>query len=182
MHFETFPFVDLLIGRHALSRANLASALADEGDETLIQEIRHQHTSAMPLTPLGLMQSKRKGTFLLKNGLAPLDFYYTSRYLRAIETVQMMGIPNSRWTSDPRLNERDWGPMDQISSRERGERWPTWKAEKEANPHEWKPVEGESIRETRDRALSLLKEASHLFPRKRGMLVAHGETNQYVTS
>lgn len=176
MHLDVFPFENLLVGRHARSWANLASARASEGDHSLIEQFRHQHTSTMALDPEGVKQAERKGNFLKSNGLIPGAFLVTSRYTRAIETVRHMdvGIP---WEEDDRLNERDWGPMDQISSAERTQRWPMWKTYKEANPHEWEPVEGESIRQVRLRAASLLAELGTRFPRQSGCIVAHGETN-----
>ncbi len=176
MHFETFPFASLLVGRHGRSWANLAAARATLGDHSLIEKFRHEHTSVMELDPEGVAQAKRKGVFLKRHGLLPCDFHATSRYVRAIATATHMDA-EQEWHKDERLNERNWGPMDQISSTERTQRWPTWKIEKETDPHEWTPVEGESIREVRLRVLRLLHELGERFPRKRGCIVAHGETN-----
>ncbi|MBP9669651.1 MAG: histidine phosphatase family protein [Candidatus Pacebacteria bacterium] len=176
MHLNVFPFESLLVGRHGRSWANLASARAALGDHSLIDKFRHQHTSVMELDPEGEVQAKRKGVFLKRHGLVPCTFHACSKYRRAIATAQHMNVAQL-WQEDARLNERDWGPMDQISSAERTRLWPSWKTDKEADPHEWRPILGESIREVRLRVLQLLHELGQQFPKERGCIVAHGETN-----
>jgi broad specificity phosphatase PhoE len=70
--------------------------------------------------------------------------------------------------------------MDQISSRERTVRWPTWKRDKEASPYEWRPHGGETLQEKQRSSHTALHELSELFVGKRGVIVAHGETNLVI--
>jgi broad specificity phosphatase PhoE len=127
-----------------------------------------------------VQQSIKKGAWMKEAVEGSLDFYVTSEYLRAIQTGHYMTLPFSEWKRDARFNERDWGPMDQISSRERTERWPTWKRDKEANPHGWRPHEGETLAEKQRAVHQGLRDLSEQHPRKRGIIVAHGETNLVV--
>lgn len=180
MYLGRFTFTELFVGRHAESMANLASIRAHEGDETLIEELRHLHTKDVPLSTKGVQQSIRKGAWFTDQAPHLFDFYVTSEYLRAIQTGLYMALPGSVWTRDARLNERNWGPMDQISSRERTVRWPTWKRDKEANPYDWRPHDGETLREKQKSAYVALHELSEHFPGKRGVIVAHGETNLVI--
>ena len=178
MHLKDFGFSELVIGRHALSQANHAMALAKKGDETHLDAIRHLHTSEVGLSEEGVQQGIFKGLWLIEYQMTPFDFYATSKYKRAIETTHYMGLPDARWVQDARLNERDWGPMDQISKRERLERWPTSKENKNKDPFDWIPeAGGESIRDKTLHAHSLLLELQKLYPKKRGIIVAHGETS-----
>ncbi len=178
MYLDTFTFTDLFVGRHGQSMANLASDLAHKGDEALVEKIRHLHTSQVPLSPEGVAQSVRKGKRLIPEvGMSRLSFYVTSAYVRAIETGFHMSLPGAEWKHDPRINERDWGPMDQISPRERTERWPGWKLAKETDPYRWRPVHGETLEEKQRAAHLTLVELSELHADTAGVIVAHGETN-----
>ncbi len=178
MYLEEFGFSELVIGRHAYSQANRAIEFAKKGDETHVDAIRHLHTAEVGLAEEGVEQSVRKGRWLVLNGMAPFDFYATSRYKRAIETTVHMALPGACWVQDARLNERDWGPMDQISPRERHERWPLSKENKNKDPFHWVPEGGgESIRDKVLQAKSLLREWQSSHFGKRGIFVGHGETN-----
>lgn len=66
--------------------------------------------------------------------------------------------------------------MDQISNRERTERWPTWEEDRAADPFHWRPEQGESLREVALRARSFLSEISSNYVGSRLYLQSHGET------
>jgi broad specificity phosphatase PhoE len=51
------------------------------------------------------------------------DRYYTSEYVRAMETAALLDLPNARWYTEIVLRERDKGPLDNTSIIERNEKW-----------------------------------------------------------
>lgn len=172
-----FTFHELFFGRHAQSQANLAMQLAYEGDERLMEEIRHQHTSAVTLTPLGIQQAQMKGEYLHRENLLPCDVHLVSPYARTVETALYMA-PGADWSTDARLQEREWGPMDQISWRERTERWPTWATDRKADPFNWRPENGETLHEVALRVRDLLCEHGQRGTGQRIYLQSHGETGR----
>ncbi len=89
MHLANFTFQELFIGRHGLSLANLAIVLAKNGDESMVNTIRHLHTSEIDLAPVGFEQSIRKGHWLKTKKHVPFDFHYVSRYRRAVQTAAL---------------------------------------------------------------------------------------------
>lgn len=113
---EMFTFAEVLFGRHAQSQANLAQLLAAEGDERLVEAIRHQPTSGVALSPLGIRQAKAKGKYLHREGLLPCDVHFVSPYARTVETTVHMEI-DAVWITESRLQERDWGDGSDFESR-----------------------------------------------------------------
>jgi hypothetical protein len=51
------------------------------------------------------------------------DRYYTSEYVRAMETAALLDLPGARWYTEIVLRERDKGPLDNTSIIERNEKW-----------------------------------------------------------
>ena len=122
----TLP-IDLVLVRHGQSEGNLAKRRSEAGDHSAFtKEFRRRHSASFRLTIKGREQAQQAGEFLRKEftgeGIA-FDRYYTSDYLRAMETAGGLELPNASWYRDFYLTERDWGDLDHFPQSEREERF-----------------------------------------------------------
>ncbi len=177
MYLPDFNFETTLVGRHGVSIHNLAWELAEKGDKSLLHAISDIANADVQLADEGRRQATRKGIWLRQNRLDTFDFYATSKFRRAIQTAELMLLPNANWIQDERLNERDWGLMSTISSHEVRKRWPTFVAERARNALDCRPVNGQTLREKVELVHSFLHDMSLRFEGKSGIIVAHRDTN-----
>jgi phosphohistidine phosphatase SixA len=61
------------------------------------------------LTDKGIKQAKVTGEWIRENIGDQFDRYYTSEYVRAMETGAHLGLPNAKWYTEIVLRERDKG-------------------------------------------------------------------------
>lgn len=114
----------LTLVRHGESEGNVASWQSEAGNHThYTPEFLARHSSSWRLTPRGIEQAKAAGEWLRQNNSSTFDRYYTSEYLRAVETAAHLGLVDTRWQVDFRLRERDYGFMDVLSQTDREERY-----------------------------------------------------------
>ena len=71
--------------------------------------------------------------------------YYSSEYLRAMETAALLNIEDSKWFAEMFLRERDWGLMDLLSQEERKARFKEELESRERDRFFWSPPGGESL-------------------------------------
>jgi len=60
-------------------------------------EFKKKHSSTYRLTDKGVEQAKVTGAWIRENIGDTFDRYYTSEYVRAMETAAYLGLPNARW-------------------------------------------------------------------------------------
>ena len=120
--------LDLVLVRHGQSEANVvqkrekeidaAVANGESGVEPLPEavEIFARHDSHQRLTGTGRDQAARAGAWLAENALRPGAFTgrFVSPYNRTLETAVLLD-PETTWTPDARLVERDWGGKPSLS-------------------------------------------------------------------
>lgn len=103
-------------------------------------EFRRKHSSSYRLTDKGIMQAKLAGMqtnheserggnlihvigqWILEHTGGVFDRYYTSEYVRAMETASLLELPNAQWYTEIVLRERDKGHLDNVSWMEKNER------------------------------------------------------------
>jgi len=99
--------VDLVLVRHGESEGNIVKA---RGDTSVWNgEFGGRHTSKYRLTDRGRLQAQQAGAWLRAEFGSTFDVFFTSEYVRAIETAAHLGIPGAIWTLDRYLRERDNG-------------------------------------------------------------------------
>nr|PIL97537.1 phosphoglycerate mutase family protein [Toxoplasma gondii COUG] len=167
--------VDLVLVRHGQSEGNLAQRLcrqqqqnadtlagsndplsastssvrdkasADLGMGVWSKEFRERHNSLYRLTDKGRMQAAVAGRWIRSHVATLFDKYFTSEYVRAMETAAMLSLPSARWATEMYLRERDRGILANKPHHERHEQHPEEMRRKERDAFYWQPSGGESI-------------------------------------
>jgi NAD+ kinase len=168
--------LELVLVRHGQSEGNLAQARSKKGDlSSYTPEFKAKHSSAYRLTDQGVMQAKAAGEWIKENIGDSFDRYYTSEYVRAMETAALLDLPQAKWYTEIVLRERDKGHMDNISWTEKNERFGHEMELRKRDSFFWAPPGGESIAQVCIRVdhtfNTLRKECSS----KRVIIVCHGE-------
>ena len=174
----TLP-IDLVLVRHGQSEGNLAKRRSEAGDHSAFtKEFRRRHSASFRLTIKGREQAQQAGEFLRKEftgeGIA-FDRYYTSDYLRAMETAGGLELPNASWYRDFYLTERDWGELDIYPEDERERKFMVELRRRKVEPFFWKPPNGESFAELSLRIDRVLHTLHRECSDKRVIIVCHGE-------
>lgn len=168
--------MNLVLVRHGQSEGNVAVKAAKAGDDqhVLHPEFRKRHSSLWRLTNKGIEEARTTGQWLKENGLAHFDRYYTSAYLRAMETASYLELPDAKWYIEARLREREWGQEDLVSSEER-KLLQESAFQKQENPYYWKPLNGESMADACMRVRDLMETLHRETDEKQVIVVCHGE-------
>jgi broad specificity phosphatase PhoE len=168
--------IDLVLVRHGQSEGNVAVHASKAGDDSHMNhpEFRARHSSWWRLTDLGIEQARLAGEWIRTNLGGDFDRYYSSAYLRAMETAANLELPNARWYVDPNLRERERGKEDLLSASER-EMHAQSAAERKNAPLYWRPLNGESIADTCTRVRSLCETLHRETSDGRVIVVCHGE-------
>jgi NAD+ kinase len=141
----TMP-LDLVLVRHGESEGNVAFGHSRRGDSRhFTPEFLSRHSSRWRLTPRGEEQARAAGDWLRRHVSHAFDRYYTSEYLRSIETAALMGFDDATWFCEFYLRERDWGVFDLMSFQERRERYADDMRRRELDTFFWAPPNGESM-------------------------------------
>jgi broad specificity phosphatase PhoE len=167
--------LDVVLVRHGESEGNEAVRRERAGDDSMLERLRDRHSSFWRLTDEGIAQAERSGAWLRRAYPDGFDRYYSSEYVRAMETAARLRLPGAEWTLHPALRERSWGTLDRLTERERAEHYAAELADKAKSPFYWRPPNGESIAEVSARLLGLLDRLRRDCSSGRALLVCHGE-------
>lgn len=171
--------IDLVLVRHGQSEGNLAKRRSEKGDHSAFtEEFRNRHTASFRLSDLGREQARKAGAFVYWEhviGDSAFDRYYTSTYLRAMETAALMNLPQATWLTDTYLTERNWGDLDALPENERQERFGEMLKRREAEPFFTAPLNGESFNDLCLRVDRFLFTLHRECSDKRVIVVCHGE-------
>jgi broad specificity phosphatase PhoE len=167
--------LDVVLVRHGESEGYEAVRRERAGDPSLLMRLRERHSSFWRLTEQGIAQAERSGAWLREAFPDGFDRYYTSEYVRAMETAARLSLPRAEWVLHPALRERSWGDLDRLTEHERHERYAAELSDKAMSPFYWRPPNGESIAEVSARLLGLLDRLRRECSSGRALLVCHGE-------
>ncbi len=168
---------DLVFVRHGESEGNIAFKNSREGGGSYFtEEFLLRHNSDWRLTDKGIEQAKIAGQWIQENmDSKKIDKYYTSEYLRAMETAGYMNLTDANWFSNFYLRERDFGDLDYYSSSERELIFKRDLEYKKSNDFFWIPPNGESMAQLCLRADRFLDTLHRECSDKQIVVVCHGD-------
>lgn len=138
---------NIIIVRHGMSEHNLARIRSTKGDDSdWDTNYANKHTYKYRLTDIGIEQSQRCGEFIRENICENFDCYFTSEYIRTVETSYYLNFKDADWQIDFTIRERDKGLFSGITEKQKK----LYKSElKRKNKDEfyWSPIGGESVAE-----------------------------------
>lgn len=173
----TLP-LDLVLIRHGQSEGNAAKRLSEKGDDTGYAALKDRHTRSYRLSQKGREQAKQAGEWLkheFYDSGKGFDRYFTSEYVRAMETAALLGLLNASWYRNFYLTERDWGDLELLTEVERHERFGDAMRMRKIEPFFWRPPNGESFAELCLRLDRVLQTLHREHSNMRVLLVCHGE-------
>eukprot|EP01132_Coremiostelium_polycephalum_P004533 gene4533-5649_t len=167
---------ELVLVRHGQSEGNEAQSRSKRGDlSAYTPEFKRKHSSTYRLTDKGILQAKIAGKWVKENIAEIFDRYYTSEYVRAMETASLLELPNSKWLTEIQLRERDKGKMDNISWTEKNANFGHEMELRKRDSFFWAPPGGESIAQICVRVEHTFNTLRRECANKRVIIVAHGE-------
>ena len=174
--FQKVLPIDFFLFRHGESEGNRANALSRQNDDhCFTKEFRERPSSTWRLTEKGMDQARAAGQWFLQNVKIKISRFYSSEYVRAMQTAGLLGIPNARWSTKILMRERDRGLQDVLPQKELQERFPHSSEWKERDPYLWTPEGGENIGSVELRFRLVLDTLSREAGRKAVLVVCHGE-------
>lgn len=160
------PVLDTLASEEAGASQSAASVWSPE--------FRSRHNSLYRLTDRGRRQASIAGAWIRKNVGALFDKYFTSEYVRAMETAAMLGLPSARWATEIYLRERDRGILANKTHAERHSMHPDEMQRKERDAFYWQPSGGESIANLCLRVDRVMENLAESCSGLRVIIVCHG--------
>eukprot|EP00027_Filamoeba_sp_ATCC50430_P007973 CAMPEP_0168547362 /NCGR_PEP_ID=MMETSP0413-20121227/3993_1 /TAXON_ID=136452 /ORGANISM="Filamoeba nolandi, Strain NC-AS-23-1" /LENGTH=391 /DNA_ID=CAMNT_0008577605 /DNA_START=63 /DNA_END=1238 /DNA_ORIENTATION=+ len=172
---DAWPF-ELILVRHGQSEGNEAVARSKRGDlSAYTPEFRKKHSSSYRLTDKGIEQAKVAGKWIRENIGDRFDRYYTSEYVRAMESASLLGLPDAKWYTEIVLRERDKGLLDNVSWIERKEKYNDEMERRKRDSFFWCPPGGESLAHICMRIDHTFNTLRRECSNKRVIIVCHGE-------
>jgi NAD+ kinase len=173
---DELPY-ELVLVRHGESEGNLAQSRSKQGDmSAYTPEFRKKHSSSYRLTDKGIMQAKLAGQWIRQHTYGGrFDRYYTSEYVRAMETASLLDLPDAQWYTEIVLRERDKGHLDNVAWSEKNERFSHEMALRKRDSFFWAPPGGESIAQICVRVDHTFNTMRRECSNKRVIIVCHGE-------
>jgi broad specificity phosphatase PhoE len=169
-----FP-AEVVLVRHGQCTGNAADRASYLGDHSLFDSvIRGQKSHLWPLTQLGIEQSISAGDWIRKNIASSFDRYFTSDYVRSIETSDHFGFENSQWEREILLREREWGGAENLPYSERNPLFQEFGISISEDSKHWKPPHGESLATVTEKVKMFLEKMRTNTPGKKILLVSHG--------
>lgn len=166
----------LVLVRHGESEGNVAHRFSRQGDDRwMTPEFKARHSSQYRLTQRGWEQARAAGEWIRANIAEHFDAYYTSEYLRAMETSHGLNFPGVEWEASKYLREREMGRFDALSFTEREERYREAVADRERDAYYWVPPDGESMAALCLRMEKVLDTLHRETAGQRVLIVAHGD-------
>lgn len=171
----TMP-IDLVLVRHGNSEGNIAvkRSLHHGDDSHYTTDFMKRPSSNWRLSNKGKREAQQAGQWLNKH-IPSFDRFYTSTYLRAMETAGLLGLQGARWRREFYLRERDRGLLDVIPYSERILRFAVESEHMERNSLFFAPPGGESIASVCMRIDRVLNTLHRECANKRVIIVCHGE-------
>jgi len=164
--------VDLVLVRHGESVGNAAIKMAKSGEE--VAPAHRQHSSRRwVLTDTGQQQALAAGEWLRENGLANYDRYYSSPYVRTIQTAALLSLVDASWWLEPLLRERDRGFEVVSGEDERAATFPHSVRTRREDRFLWRPTGGESIPDVDLRLRQVLATLAREMDGQRVICVTH---------
>lgn len=168
--------IDLVLVRHGQSEGNIANKYSKKGDDRYYtQEFCDRHSSKWRLSNKGIEQAKIAGDWIQKNVSKEFERYYTSEYIRAMETSTLLDLENAVWFADFFLRERDWGDFDMLPHKERVNKYADAIRRREIDSFYWTPPNGESMADLCIRLKWILDTLHRECSDKNVIMVCHGE-------
>jgi len=166
--------IDLVLVRHGESEGNLAQSKSAKGDESAwkMDEFQNRHTSLFRLTDIGREQA-RSGSKWLRKSIGAFDKYYSSDYIRAIETAALLDLEGP-WITDFFLRERDQGAFGSLSKAERTSKFSNEVAKRDRDVFYFAPPGGESVANACLRVHRVLSELRNECSGFKVICVCHG--------
>lgn len=168
--------IDIILVRHGESEANLAKSVAlNNNDDKLYDNLKKKKSTAFyKLSDLGKEQIEVTGNWIKQNINTKIDYYYTSEYIRALETSYYLNLPDAQWKPHVYLREKDNGTLSGMS--------PIYKTEHHQNEIDRKNNSlffyaapgGESVVNCCQRVDLFLKELNENCKDKTVIVVCHG--------
>lgn len=169
--------IDIILVRHGQSEGNAANRASRKGDNRFFTpEFLDRHSRDFRLTDRGIEQAKAASQWLRQNIQMPLDRFYVSDYIRAMETAVHLELSGAQWRPEYQLRERDKALMDNCPEDEQKKLFTLEQRQYDINPFYSYPAGGgESIasmclRLKTDFIAHLARECSD----KRIVVVCHG--------
>jgi len=137
---------NLFLVRHGESEGNLLMRRLEKKEIKSFSEFNEIHESEYKLTPLGISQSKKAGTWLKKNVTISSSRNFVSSNIRAMQTAVYLNLSPSYWNIDYNLREKEEGLF--FSFYLEGEDFLNYKENKkdsELHPFLYRPPQGESM-------------------------------------
>lgn len=156
---------EIVFVRHGESEGNVRTK--DERAEFDVSTHRYG------LTEKGRKQARITGEWL-KEEYGEFDFYYTSYYERAVETMRLM-YPEQKVYEDPRLAEAQRGHYHTLTDDEFAKKYPDELARKQREGlYHYRPFGGENWADVELRIHSFLSTLARDHPGETGLIVCHG--------
>ena len=167
---------EIVLVRHGESEGNLAFNRSVAGDHSLYaDEFLERHSSFWRLTDQGREQALITGKWMRDNIDTNFDSFFSSEYLRAMETAALLDLPGAKWKPEVMLRERDWGEYDLASQLERRVAFRRYEGRRRRESLFWAPPGGESLAQVVQRVDSVLLFGNRRFSGGRVIMTCHGE-------
>lgn len=166
---------EVVVVRHGQCSGNVADRASYKGNHHLFTtDIRSQKSSQWPLTSTGIKESELAGNWIRDNIATEFDFYFTSDYVRAVQTAKHLAFEGSRWIEDFLLREREWGGAENLPYPEREVLFQHFGVSPTEDSMSWRPPNGESMFTIVGKMRLFLARARATASAKRILLVTHG--------
>ena len=164
--------LELALVRHGQSEGNVAYSKSVHGDSSMYSgKFLDRHSSLWRLTDRGRGEAVEAGAWL-RDRCAPFDAFYTSEFLRAMETAALLDMDGAQWHTETNCRERDWGALDLLP---KGGEDPEEDQRRRRHGLYFAPSGGESLASVIIRVDLILAYLNGRYPGRRVLMVCHGE-------
>lgn len=166
----------LVLVRHGESEGNIAVSQSKKGNHSAYEgDFKNRHSSQWRLSPKGEVQAQKTGDWIKKQMRLKFDRFYTSEYVRAMETAALLDLDDASWYTEFYLRERSWGELDRLSVKDRDEKYGPSMKDRKIDPFYWTPPNGESLAELCIRIDRVINTLHRECDGKNVIIVCHGE-------
>lgn len=168
--------LELVLVRHGQSEGNEAHHRSKKGDlSAYTPEFKKRHSSSYRLTDNGINQANLASSWIKDNIGDSFDRYYTSEFVRAMETASLLDFPDAQWYTEVVLRERDKGVLDNLPWTEKNQHHKYDLELRKRDSFFWAPPGGESIANVCVRVDHTFNTLRRECGNKRVIIVCHGE-------